>query len=205
MTNLSLPNIFLFHVPYEDEIGAALGIFTVLFLIYTVIRIIRKMNIKNVHSHWHHMFDTRPFTPLEFYQALLNSILAKGIPNISYDRIMHSEYGLLSAKREYLRITYLEYKVDVCAAPFGKEGFFVSWWLGDSGTPIRDILVAIPKIGKLFEKREKTFFEQDTEIMFKEMTATCVKETIEQMTSEKGVRLTDNIDWKPYDRPFKQV
>jgi hypothetical protein len=205
MTNLSLLGIFLFSLPYEDEIGAAFGILTLLILIYMVIRIIRNMNIKNVHSHWHHMFDTRPITPLEFYQSLKKAINDKGIDKVYFESITHTEYGLFSANREYLRVTYREYKVDICAAPFGKEAFFVSWWLGDAGTPIRDILVTIPWIGKLFLPREKTFFEQDTEIMFKEITATCVKETIEQMTSEKGTRITDNIDWKPYDRPFKQV
>src|SRR5205814_777575 len=34
----------------------------------------------------------------------------------------------LSAKRDYLRISYGRYSFDLCAAPFGRDYFF-SWWL----------------------------------------------------------------------------
>jgi hypothetical protein len=188
-------SIFLIDLPDENKLtGIFIGLFFV-FLIYALIKASSR-SIKVVHSHWHHMFDTRPFTPLEFYESFKKKIDEKEIENISFASVTHSERGMLSAKRIYLRVTYREYMMDICAAPFAKQDFFVSWWLGDAGFTFRDLLISIPVIGKLVSRREKTFYELDTEIMFKETVAKCVKETIEGLTETKGTRLTDMSDWK---------
>ena len=44
------------------------------------------------------------------------------------------EGGVLSAKREYLRVTRQKLAFDLCAAPFG-TGFFFSWWVGEKRPP----------------------------------------------------------------------
>ena len=196
-----LLNIFLFEMG-STAIGEIIWLLFFAFIVYAVFAVLTR-NIKNVHSHWHHMFESKPFAPLEFYETLKKRLDEKGIEGISYYSVTHSERGLLSAKRVYLRIKFREYIIDVCAAPFAKEAFFVSWWLGDAGNIVRDLLMRIPTIGKLFEPGDKTFFEQDTEIMFKEMASMCIKDAIEQLTQEKGTRLTDSIDWKINDRPLK--
>lgn len=153
-------------------------------------------SIKVVHGHWHHMFETIPFTSSEFYTALEKEINEKGIEGITFLTVTHSEGGLLSANRQYLRVRFREYMMDICAAPFAKEAFFVSWWLGEAGFQLREVLISLPVIGKLFTKREKTFYEQDTEIMFKEITARCIKKTIEGLVEVKGVRQLETIDWR---------
>lgn len=160
-------------------------------------------SIKVVHAHWHHLFESKPFEPTEFYNQLRNEINARGIAGASFSSITHSEGGIVSANRLYLRVKFREYMIDICAAPFAKEAFFVSWWLGDAGFTFRDVLISIPVIGKLFSRREKTFYEQDTEIMFKETIAHCVKQAIEQLAETRGVRQLNITDWKGSAIAFK--
>ncbi len=173
--------------------------FLILFVvacgIYVLIRFPLR-SIKEVDSHWHQMFDTRPFSPSEFYQTLEKRIVEKGIEGLAFSTITHSEGGLLSGNRQYLRVTFKEYMMDICAAPFAKEAFFVSWWLGCTGDKLRKLLATIPGIGRFFNRREKTFYEQDTETMFKEIIADCVKESIEQLINEKGQRQIAIRDWR---------
>jgi hypothetical protein len=188
----------VFLLSYSDEeLIKNILIFLLLFFVVSGLIKASKQSIKVVHSHWHHMFDTRSFTPEEFYETLQKNIVENEIEKLSISRIMHSEGGLvLSANRVYLRVKFREYMMDICAAPFAKEAFFVSWWLGDAGITFRDFLICIPVIGRLFSRREKTFYEQDTAIMFKEMVAGSVKEIIEQLTEVKGMRMPDIADWK---------
>lgn len=186
--------VFLFS---DSDVSAVTNVAVVLLLIFLLYGLVKasSKSIKVVHSHWHHLFDTRPFEPMEFYDTLKKLIDANGIQGLSFSNITHSESGLLSAKRTYLRVTYRGYIMDICAAPFAKEAFFVSWWLGDTGVTFRDYLSSIPVIGRLFTRREKTFYELDTEIMFKETVAHCVKSTVEGLTETKGVRLSNITDW----------
>lgn len=152
-------------------------------------------------SHGHRRYVAPPFSPSAFYKEIEQQVDAKKIGNVNIDTVNFSEGGLLSANREYLRIRYKDYFFYVCAAPFG-TGYFVSWWLGDNGHPIRDILVSIPVIGKIFAKKPKTFFEHDTSLMFKETLNDCINDAIEILTNEKGMRgLADN-NWKEYNRMF---
>jgi hypothetical protein len=153
---------------------------------------------KTILSHWHHRYDEPPFSSNEFYTRIKELLQTKGIRYVSYSNVVYSEGGLLSANREYLRIKYKEFVFDICAAPFG-TGYFVSWWLGEMGDPIRDLLINLPIFGKLFKKRQKTFFEHDTAIMFKETVGECVKEAIEQLTNTKGLRNLAEADLKEYN------
>lgn len=190
--------VFLFDEFGSSDYRLIKNIFFLLLLFFFVYALIKvnSRSIKVVHSHWHSMLNTRPFTPEEFYEALQKEIDEQGIEGLTFSSITHSEKGLLSANRAYLRVKFREYMMDICAAPFAKEEFFVSWWLGDAGFTLRDILISIPFIGRLFSRREKTFYELDTEIMFKETVARSVKDTIEQLTEIKGMRVPDLSDWR---------
>jgi hypothetical protein len=191
--------VFLFDEFGSSDYRLVKNIFLLLLLIFIVYALVKvsSRNIKVVHSHWHSMLETRPFTPEEFYEALQKQIAEKEVEKLSISRISHSEAGfVISANRTYLRVKFREYMMDICAAPFAKEEFFVSWWLGDAGFTFRDFLISIPVIGRLFSRREKTFYELDTEIMFKETVARSVKDTIEQLTETKGMRLPDLSDWR---------
>lgn len=206
MTSTLIPAGYFRHILLLDMGGYSFTNIVLLILFALVLYAVFNANsraIKVVHSHWHHMFETVPFTPMEFYQSLQKEIEQKGIPGLSFTSIKHSEGGILSANREYLRVRFRDYMMDICAAPFAKESFFVSWWLGDVGVTFRDILTGIPMIGRLFNRREKTFYEQDTEIMFKETVARSVKNTIESLSESKGVRQPDLTDWRGSAIEFK--
>lgn len=78
-------------------------------------------------SHWHHSVENFNTSTLEFFvgiEATLNEKLAP----VKTERVVFRESGVLSDKREYLRVSYARYSFDIGAAPFGKD-FFFSWWL----------------------------------------------------------------------------
>ncbi|MES1225385.1 MAG: hypothetical protein ABUT20_58430 [Bacteroidota bacterium] len=153
--------------------------------------------IQEILGHSHHRFIEPPFSAQEFYSLLEKTIVASTIPTASVTRITYSEGGILAPNREYLRVKYKEFVFDICAAPFAK-GYFVSWWLGETGNSFRDFLRRIPLIGRLFRKRRKTFFELDTEIMFKETIGACIQEAIDAFTEKKGLRKLTVADWQTH-------
>ena len=84
----------------------------------------------NVISHWHHPIENFQTSTLEFYAAVDLALQPRQIPDYSVSRIDWREGGVLTARREYLRIKRGKLAFDLCAAPFG-TGFFFSWWLAE--------------------------------------------------------------------------
>jgi hypothetical protein len=78
-------------------------------------------------SHWHHSLEDFNTPALDFYRSVEETLKAKEAPT-RVERVDWKESGVLSARREYLRISYSRFSFDLCAAPFGKD-FFFSWWL----------------------------------------------------------------------------
>ena len=79
-------------------------------------------------SHWHQSVDGLSTSTLEYYAAVEKALRDKQVPELQIERTTVSESGILSAKREYLRVRYGRLMFDICGAPFGKD-FFFSWWL----------------------------------------------------------------------------
>ena len=183
--------------------GTFISYLFIAFIIYAVILIARNPNrIQEVISHWHHLFDTPPFSSQDFYQAVQAAVETKEVKGVTFLRVVYSEGGIFTPNREYLRVKYYDYAFDICAAPFG-NGYFVSWWLGELETPFFALLMNIPLIGGWFRKRDKTFFELDTETMFKETVSHCIKEVVEKLTEERGQRKLSDADWNIYNRQYK--
>ena len=84
----------------------------------------------NVISHWHHPIENFQTSTMEFYVAVEQALKPRQIPDYSVSRIDWREGGVLTARREYLRIKRGKLAFDLCAAPFG-AGFFFSWWLAE--------------------------------------------------------------------------
>jgi hypothetical protein len=84
----------------------------------------------NVVSHWHHPIEDFQTSTMEFYAAVEQALKPREIPDYSVSRIDWREGGVLTARREYLRIKRGKLAFDLCAAPFG-TGFFFSWWLAE--------------------------------------------------------------------------
>lgn len=178
---------------------------TVFFIVLgiMILAALKKKPITDVLSHWHHRFETIQFSPEEFYTLLESVMEQKEIKKLNIVPINYSQGGWLSPKRKYLRVQYGQLVFDICAAPFAKE-FFVSWWFGELSTPWEDFVRAFPIFGKYLKtkKREKSFYELDTDTMFKESVSICVKETIEQLTQIKGMRKLSEGEWKEYNSQY---
>jgi hypothetical protein len=84
----------------------------------------------NVISHSHHPLENFQTSTMEFYAAVERALAPKQIPEYSTSRVDWRKGGMLSARREYLRVKRGKLVFDICAAPFG-TGFFFSSWLAE--------------------------------------------------------------------------
>jgi hypothetical protein len=81
---------------------------------------------------WHLLVDDFSTSGLDFYTSIEQAVAARQVPGIETSRVEWQEGGVLSAKREYLRITRGRLTFDICAAPFGTSYFFSSWFAEQS-------------------------------------------------------------------------
>jgi hypothetical protein len=139
------------------------------------------------HSPWQQSFDLK-FSSEEFYKSCQEAIAKREIPGISFSRVNLSEGGMTSANREYLHIVRGEHIYDICAAPFG-TGFFVSRWYSAKPDFMTKVLRQIKKYPILSQWAEhKTYYQLDTEAMFKSFVHAGMLEAIDAMTTSKGAR-----------------
>lgn len=144
-------------------------------------------------SNWHHSFDNLQLSSADFYKNMEKAIEIQELPNVKLSLENLSESGILSAKRMYLRITRKGLVFDICAAPFGKN-FFFSYWFGMESSGFANFLAKIPYVGKFLAQKaqEKTYYQIDTENMFKECIINTLFREMDSMVTAKGVRiLTD--------------
>lgn len=147
--------------------------------------------ISIVHSRWYQYFDQFQYSTQDFYTQVEEIITARNVPDTKLSRVKFFQDKKFWTKREYLRITHDEYIFDICAAPYA-DGFFVSFWLGESPSWLYRLIIKIPFIGQFIEVfvESKTYYQHDTATMFQECIKSCIKTAIENITNEKGVRLT---------------
>lgn len=180
-------------------------IFISLLIYYGISYLIKRFkDFGLVNSRWHFLFPDVKYSAQEFYTSLEANIKETGVPDISTSRITFSQNRFFSDKREYVRIVRVDQMFLVCAASFGK-GFFISWWAGVKITLLQDIIIRLPIIG-IFLARfffSKTYFQMDTDDMFKDTIRTAVNETVEQLSTAKGVRQPTELELQPtYSKRF---
>jgi hypothetical protein len=78
-------------------------------------------------SHWHTMVDTFSTSAVAFYADVESRLSDREVPHLAISRVTFKEGGLLSARREYLRVARGRLTYDIGAAPFGTSYFFSSW------------------------------------------------------------------------------
>jgi hypothetical protein len=85
----------------------------------------RRLNSQaaEVFTHWGTVLPGIHFSAQELYSKVENEIRARQWPGVEYLRALHTEAGLLSHKREYLRVIRQRQVFDLCAASFGKDYF----------------------------------------------------------------------------------
>jgi len=79
---------------------------------------------EQVLNHWYAPVDNFQFVTADFYQMIEKHLTDRKVPSLDISRVELSEGGLLSAKREYLRLRRERLVFDICAAPFGSGYFF---------------------------------------------------------------------------------
>jgi hypothetical protein len=99
-------------------------------------------------DHWHAWYEGVNFSPLEFYADLEEALKHRQIPEATISRITWKESGLISSRREYLRITRGRLTFDICAAPFGTD-FFFSWWLAHVSSWTLGLVYSLVVLGLL--------------------------------------------------------
>lgn len=79
-------------------------------------------------SNWHNLFEGFSTSTQDFYRAVEDAIARRNLPEVETSRVLFSEGGIGSARREYLRAQRKRIAFDICSAPYG-NGHFFSWWL----------------------------------------------------------------------------
>ena len=101
-------------------------------------------------SHWYHFVENFSTSALDFYTAVEEAVATRGLPeDVSTERVTYKEGGVLSAKREYLRVKRERLNFDICAAPYG-NGYFFSWWLAKRPYPALPWVLAMAFIGFVY-------------------------------------------------------
>jgi hypothetical protein len=78
----------------------------------------------DVLSHWYALIPGFNTSTKEFYDAITKELKDRQVPGLEIFRVDFAEGGVLSNKREYLRLTRERLVFDICAAPFGTAFFF---------------------------------------------------------------------------------
>lgn len=79
---------------------------------------------KEVLKHWYAPVDNFQFVTADFYRMIEKQLTDRKVPGLDISRVELGEGGLLSGKREYLRLRRERLVFDICAAPFGSSYFF---------------------------------------------------------------------------------
>lgn len=138
---------------------------------------------------WHHTFPNTKLSTADFYEAVKNAVKEKGVVSVSSFELSFAENRFSPMTRNYLRVTKGNQMVLICLAPFGTDTF-VSWWSGTTNEIVRDIISRIPVIGMrmVLFFYHKTFYEMDTDTMFRDMVQGVVKQVITNMADTHGLR-----------------
>lgn len=137
-------------------------------------------------SHWYRYVEGFSTSGLEFYAAVEEAVARRGLPGVGLSRARFMEGGIFSARREYLRVQRENAVFDICAAPYGRGGYFFSWRLGE----LRCGLLARPVVW-LYQRlfRPTTYYRLDTALLFQEAVQASVNEVVEGLLSEQGLRV----------------
>ena len=158
-------------------------------------------------SHWSTLIENFNMSPQGFYNAVTVALEKRQMPNARIDRISFKESHLLSAKREYLRISCKnDFYFAVCGAPFG-TGFFVSWWLLQPPDGcMATMFSGFPVLSMIARALVKpwTYYRIDTATMFRTATHSAVLEVVDAITSSQNIRILPEAERKPVMREFMQ-
>jgi hypothetical protein len=74
--------------------------------------------------HWYVLISDFQTSTADFYASIEAELKARKVPGLEISRVDFAEGGLISDKREYLRMIRERFVFDICSAPFGTAHFF---------------------------------------------------------------------------------
>lgn len=139
-----------------------------------------------IHSTTYQHFENLQLSAQDFYVQVQSAITVYQFPEVTCVVSALSDNGWFASRREYLQVKYHSFTYNICAAPFGKNFFFswrlqeyVSWWT---------------RFSRWAEgRREKSFYELDTEAMFSDSITSIVTALIEKIAQDHGFRESETI------------
>lgn len=78
----------------------------------------------DVIDHWYALVPGFNSSAKDFYEGIEKELKTREVPGLEIFHVDFAEGGVLSQKREYLRMTRERLVFDICAAPFGTSYFF---------------------------------------------------------------------------------
>jgi len=75
-------------------------------------------------EHWYALVPGFSTSGKEFYTGIEQELKTREVPGLDIAYVDFAEGGVMSSKREYLRMTRERLVFDICAAPFGTAFFF---------------------------------------------------------------------------------
>jgi hypothetical protein len=163
----------------------------------------RSPKVTDIFSHWSAFVEGFQGSTLDFYTRVEEAIRERQMTDYKTSRVDWREGGILSAKREYLRVRRKEFAFDICGAPFG-NGFFFSSWLGEIPSGFWALVSLVPVLG-LFLRwafRRETYYRIDTAEMFRSLVHDAVVAVVDSMTTQQGLRPLTELERKPIMREF---
>lgn len=147
-------------------------------------------------SHWHNTLHGVSIDPSEFYDHVAQLIHGWEIPGVDCSRVSLREGGVVSWRRQYLRVFRHGLIYDICVYPFG-GGVFVSSWLRTPTSFIHRIPILSWLTRAIYPK---TYFSVDSAICFQEITHAAVLAVLDEYTKTEGARPIPDEERKPVMR-----
>ncbi|HEX6369067.1 MAG TPA: hypothetical protein VF006_09040 [Longimicrobium sp.] len=183
----------------------------VAFIIFLIIGIAIHQDrplLEHAVSHWHQTIDGLTGTPSEFYEAVQDKLREQNIPGIVTRPISFREGGILSDKRDYLRIRREEISYDLCVASFGNT-LFISSWLCRHPNGFLETCLSIPGLRvvtaallQLF--KPETYYRVDSALIVQGAIHSSVLAVLDEKTSAQGLEPIPEADRRPVLRELYQ-
>lgn len=181
-----------------------LQLFALAFVILLIIGLEihqEKPLLEHTVSHWYQTIDGLTSTPSEFYEAVQARLGEQNIPGLVIKSVSFREGGILSDKRDYLRIRRETISYDLCVAPFGNT-LFISSWLCKRPQGALETCLSIPGLGavtavllKLF--KPETYYRVDSALIVQGAIHNTVLAVIDEKTSAQGLDPIPELERRP--------
>lgn len=211
---LGLGGVFLFLALYGlffvDEMSRYRGLLSYLpsFIVYLVTKwflslligllLVYLGNGATPVGRWLRLIEGLSASPSQLYKQVEQRLAELDVPDYQVSKATFCQGGLVSTKRIQLQVTRGYFRFDLYAAPFGAS--FGAAWRCYVKIPFAACAVcSIPVLGwaayVLFFRY--TAYIEDRGLMFQETMQSCVRQSIDALTEEHGVRALSDDEHKP--------